>query len=53
MNVDLLDEARDEVVNRMASYQQKIAQHYNQSVQERKFRVEDLVLREAEISTPQ
>ena len=44
-NLDLVDEVRDQVAQRMAKYKQKIAEYYNQRVNLKKFNIGDLVLR--------
>lgn len=52
-NLDLADELRDEAIMRITSYQQKVAQFYNERVRQRLFRVGNMVLREVEASMPQ
>ena len=42
--LDLLEEYREAAVIRLAEYQQKLAQHYNQDVKIREFDARDLVL---------
>ena len=44
-NLDLVDEVRDQVAQRMAKYKQKIAEYYNRRVNLKKFNIGDLVLR--------
>ena len=45
--LDLLEEHREAATIRLAEYQQKFAQHYNQGIRVREFSAEDLVLRKA------
>ena len=40
--LDLLEEYRDTVTIRLAEYQQKLAQRYNQDIRVREFNAEDL-----------
>lgn len=40
-----LDEIRDDASRRMARYQQKMSEYYNQRVKLRKFNIGDLILR--------
>jgi len=44
MNLDCLDETRDEASKRMAKYKQKMAEYYDQRVKLRRFDIEDLIL---------
>ena len=44
-NLDFLDEVRDQAAQRMAKYQQKIAEYYNRRVKLKRFNIGDLVLR--------
>ena len=44
LNLDCLDEVRDQASQRMAKYQQKIAKYYNQRVKLKRFNIGDLVL---------
>ena len=44
LNLDCLDEVRDQASQKMAKYQQKMAEHYNQRVKFKRFNIEDLVL---------
>jgi len=44
-NLDCLDEIRDDMSRRMARYQQKMLEYYNQRVKLRRFNIGDLVLR--------
>ena len=44
LNLDCLDEVRDQASQRMAKYQQKIAEYYNQRVKLKRFNIRDLVL---------
>ena len=50
-NLDLVDEVRDQVAQRMAKYKQKIAEYYNQRVNLKKFNIGDLVLRKVTPAT--
>ena len=43
-NLDLMDKVRDQAAQRMAKYQQKIAEYYNRRVKQKKFNIGDLVL---------
>ena len=43
-NLDFLDEVIDQAAQRIAKYQQKIAEHYNRRVKLKKFNIGDLVL---------
>ena len=44
VNLDCLDEVRDEASNRMSKYQQKMAEYYNKRVKLRRLSIGDLVL---------
>ena len=44
---DSLEEYRDTATIRLAEYQQKLAQRYNQGVKVREFNAGDLILRKA------
>ena len=44
LNLDCLDEVRDQASQKMAKYQQKMAEYYNQRVKFKRFNIEDLVL---------
>ena len=50
-NLDFLDEVRDQAAQRMAKYQQKIAEYYNRRVKLKKFNIGDLVLRKVTLAT--
>ena len=50
-NLDLVDEVRDQPVQRMAKYKQKIAEYYNQRVKLKKFNIGDLVFRKVTLAT--
>ena len=50
-NLDLVDEVRDQVAQRMAKYKQKIAEYYNRRVKLKKFNIGDLVLRKVTPAT--
>ena len=50
-NLDCLDEVRDQASQRMAKYQQKIAEYYNWRVKLKRFNIEDLVLRKVTPAT--
>ena len=45
LNLDCLDEVRDQASQRMARYQQKMVECYNQKVKLKRFNIGDLVLR--------
>ena len=45
LNLDCLDEVRDQASQRMAKYQQKMAEYYNQRVKLKRINIGDLVLR--------
>lgn len=51
-NLDLLEEVRETALIKLASYQRRVAKHYNKVVKLRRFEVGDFVLREVEASTP-
>ena len=45
LNLDCLDEIRDQAFQRMTKYQQKMAEYYNQRIKLKRFNIEDLVFR--------
>ena len=45
VNLDYLDEVRDEASQNMARYQQKMAEYYNKRVKLKRLNIEDLILR--------
>ena len=45
LNLDLLDEKRDQVLKRTEDYQRKMARYYNQKVKPRGYKPSDLVLK--------
>jgi hypothetical protein len=45
LNLDLLDETRENAARRIALYQEKMANYYNTKVKLRRFEVGDWVLR--------
>ncbi|XP_022848734.1 uncharacterized protein LOC111371046 [Olea europaea var. sylvestris] len=47
-HLDLLEEVREQASLRAASYQYRMAKHFNNKVQTRRFRAGDIVLRKAE-----
>ena len=51
LNLDCLDEVRDQASQRMAKYQQKMAEYYNQRVKLKRFSIGDLVLRKVTPAT--
>ena len=53
VNLDLLEEKREEARIRMSAYKQKVARYYNSRVKSKTFRVGDLVLRRAAVTQPQ
>ena len=50
-SLDYLDEVRDQASQRMAKYQQKIAEYYNWRVKLKRFNIGDLVLRKVTPAT--
>ena len=50
-NLDLLDEARDQVEAKTRAYQQRMARYYDRRVKHREFKVGDLVLRNMTLAT--
>ena len=44
VNLDWLDESRDEASRKMAEYQQKMSEYYNKRVKLKRLNIEDLVL---------
>ena len=44
-NLDLIDEVREEAINRMAKHKEAIARYYNRKVKVRRINIGDLVLR--------
>lgn len=51
LNLDLVDERRDQAQLHNASYQQCVARYYNSRVKHRAFQVGDLVLRKVMLAT--
>lgn len=51
LNLDMLKEKRQEAASRMIVYWNTMSQYYNKKVKERKFKVEDLVLKEITLAT--
>ena len=51
LNLDYLDKVRDKASNRMAKYQQKMAEYYNKKVKLRQLDIGDLVLRKVTLAT--
>lgn len=49
-HLDLIEEVREQASLKVASYQSRIARHFNNRVKTRKIRVGDLVLRRAEVA---
>ena len=45
LNLDLLDEKREQVLQRTEDYQRKTARYYNQNVKPRSYKLGDLVLK--------
>ena len=45
LNLDLLDEKREQVLKRTENYQRKMARYYNQKVKPKSYRPGDLVLK--------
>ena len=50
LNLDCLDEVRDQAFQRMAKYQQKMVEYYNQRVKLKRFNIRDLVLRKVTLA---
>ena len=51
VNLDYLDEVRDEASSKMTEYQRKMAEHYNKRVKLRQLDIGDLVLRKVTTAT--
>ena len=51
VNLDCLDEVRDEASNKMTKYQQKMAEYYDKRVKLRRLDIGDLVLRKVTPTT--
>ncbi|XP_023875189.1 uncharacterized protein LOC111987699 [Quercus suber] len=51
VNLDCLDEVRDQASNRMTGYRQKMADYYNRRVKLRRLSIGDLVLRKVTTAT--
>ena len=51
VNMDCLDEIRDEASNKMTKYQQKMAEYYNKRVKLRQLDIGDLILRKVTPAT--
>ena len=51
LNLDLLTEKREQVLKRLAVYQQRVARYYNQKVCIRQFKVSNWVLRRVNQNT--
>ena len=51
INLDCLDEVRENASNRMAKYRQKMAEYYNRRVKLRQLDIGDLVLRKVSVAT--
>uniref|UniRef100_A0A2N9GKA7 Integrase catalytic domain-containing protein n=1 Tax=Fagus sylvatica TaxID=28930 RepID=A0A2N9GKA7_FAGSY len=51
LNLDLLDEVRDQAKARTKVYQQRMARYYDRRVKHKEFKVRDLVLRKVTLST--
>ena len=45
VNLDCLDETREEASKRMTKYQQKMTEYYNKGVKLRRLNIGDLILR--------
>ena len=45
LQLDLVDEVKDTIEQRLARYQDRMTKHYNSQVQRRDFKVGDLILR--------
>ena len=51
LNLDCLDEVRDQASQRMAKYQWKMAEYYNQRVKFKRFHIGDLILQKLTLVT--
>ena len=51
MNLDLLDETRNQAEMKTKAYQQRMACYYDRRVKHREFKVGDLVLRKVTLAT--
>ena len=51
INLDYLDEVRDEVSQKKARYQQKMAKYYNKRVKLKRLSIGDLILRRVTSTT--
>ena len=51
LNLDCLDEVRDQASQRMTKYQQKMTEYYNQRIKLKRFNIKDLVLRKVTSAT--
>ena len=51
VNMDCLDEIRDEASNKMTKYQQKMAEYYNKRVKLRQLDIGDLILHKVTSAT--
>ena len=51
LNLDYLDEVREEASCRMTKYQRKMAEYYNKRVKLRQLDIGDLILRKVTIAT--
>jgi hypothetical protein len=51
LNLDLVDEVREQAEERMKRYQKKMVRHHNAKVKARQFEVGDLVLRKVTLAT--
>ena len=43
-NLDLLEEVRDKMRVRMTAYQHRVVRYYNSCIQDKEFKIDDLVL---------
>ena len=51
LNLDCLDEVRDEASSRMTKYQRNMAEYYNKRVKLRQLNIRDLILRKVTTAT--
>ncbi len=51
LNLNLLDEARDQAEAKTKAYQQRMARYYDRRVKHKEFKVGDLVLRKVTLAT--
>ena len=50
-NLDIIDEVREEIMERMAKHKEAMARYYNKKVKVKRFNTRDLVLRKVSQAT--